>query len=104
MRGSDDMTKWLGLLGYSVRLGQIYHEVQLLTSHQQTQLGTLNVIHVAGTDGKGSTCAYISSILQSSGCKVGLYTSPHLLSICERIRINGKPIEEDAFASAFFEI
>jgi folylpolyglutamate synthase len=43
-------------------------------------------------------------MLQSSGCKVGLYTSPHLLSIRERIRINGKPIEEDVFASAFFEI
>lgn len=78
--------------------------MQLLTPHQQTHLETLNVIHVAGTNGKGSTCAYISSILQSLGCKVGLYTSPHLLSIRERIRINGKPIEEDAFASAFFEI
>ncbi|CAG8947834.1 unnamed protein product [Penicillium salamii] len=73
-------------------------------SHQQTHLETLNVIHVAGTNGKGSTCAYISSILRSLGCKVGLYTSPHLLSVRERIRINGKPIEEDAFASAFFEI
>ncbi|KNG80664.1 folylpolyglutamate synthase [Aspergillus nomiae NRRL 13137] len=87
MRGSDDMTKWLELLSYS-----------------QTDLGTLNMIHVAGTNGKGSTCAYISSILQSFGCKVGLYTSPHLLSIRERIRINGKPIEEDAFTKAFYEI
>ena len=78
--------------------------MQLLTTHQQIHLGTLNIIHVAGTSGKGSTCAYISSILHSSGCKVGLYTSPHLLSIRERIRINGKPIKEDAFACAFFEI
>ncbi|KAJ6003590.1 folylpolyglutamate synthase [Penicillium canescens] len=78
--------------------------MQLLISYQQSHLGMLNVIHVAGTNGKGSTCAYISSILQSLGCKVGLYTSPHLLSIRERIRVNGKPIEEDTFASAFFEI
>ncbi|GAB1208184.1 hypothetical protein APSETT445_006925 [Aspergillus pseudonomiae] len=41
---------------------------------------------------------------KSFGCKVGLYTSPHLLSIRERIRINGKPIEEDAFTRAFYEI
>lgn len=64
----------------------------------------MNIIHVAGTNGKGSTCAYIASILQSFECKVGLYTSPHLLTIRERIRINGKPIEEGAFTTYFFDI
>jgi dihydrofolate synthase/folylpolyglutamate synthase len=48
----------------------------------------LRVIHVAGTNGKGSTCAMISSILQSSGYKVGFYSSPHLKTIKERFRIN----------------
>ena len=50
------------------------------------------IIHVAGTNGKGSTCAFIDSILRQSGYKTGLFTSPHLISFCERIRVNGKPI------------
>ncbi|HLQ75142.1 MAG TPA: folylpolyglutamate synthase/dihydrofolate synthase family protein [Alloiococcus sp.] len=49
----------------------------------------LNVIHVAGTNGKGTTCAYISQTLKNAGFKTGLYTSPHLETIHERISING---------------
>ena len=49
-------------------------------------------IHVAGTNGKGSTCAYIETILRQNGYKVGLYTSPHLLNFNERIRVNGRYI------------
>jgi len=52
-------------------------------------------IHVAGTNGKGSTSHMIASILQEAGYKVGLYTSPHLKDFRERIRINGKPIPEE---------
>jgi len=51
-------------------------------------------IHVAGTNGKGSTSHYIASILQEAGYKVGLYTSPHLLDFRERVRINGEMISE----------
>ncbi|MBT3762585.1 MAG: bifunctional folylpolyglutamate synthase/dihydrofolate synthase [Candidatus Marinimicrobia bacterium] len=51
-------------------------------------------IHVAGTNGKGSTCAVISSILEAAGLKVGLYTSPHLIRFNERIRVNGEPIDD----------
>lgn len=53
------------------------------------------VIHIAGTNGKGSTAAMIASILRESGRKVGLYTSPHLIKFNERIRVNGKPITDD---------
>ncbi len=53
---------------------------------------------IAGTNGKGSTAATLASILQASGLKTGLYTSPHLSRINERIRINGQPIEDDTFA------
>jgi len=53
---------------------------------------------VAGTNGKGSTAATLASILQASGLKTGLYTSPHLVRINERIRLDGKPIGDDDFA------
>ena len=52
-------------------------------------------IHVAGTNGKGSCSHTLSAILQRCGYKVGLYTSPHLVDFCERIRINGQPISEE---------
>ncbi len=54
-------------------------------------------IHVAGTNGKGSTCAMIASILKEAGYKVGLYTSPHLFDYRERIKINGKDIPKREF-------
>jgi len=53
----------------------------------------LKIIHIAGTNGKGSTCSLLSSILQSDGYKVGLYTSPHLVDFTERIKINNKQID-----------
>ena len=52
-------------------------------------------IHVAGTNGKGSTSHMLSSVLQAAGFKVGLYTSPHLKDFRERIKISGSPISED---------
>src|ERR1700694_2692822 len=54
-------------------------------------------VRVAGTNGKGSTAATLASILQASGLKTGLYTSPHLVRINERIRLNGLPISDDDF-------
>lgn len=66
-------------------------------------------IHVAGTNGKGSTSHSLAAVLQKAGYKVGLYTSPHLVDFSERIRVNGEPIEEryvvDFVANhkAFFE-
>ncbi len=55
-------------------------------------------IHVAGTDGKGSICAFIEAILRNIGLRTGLYTSPHLESYTERIRIDGSPIDQETFA------
>src|ERR1700732_5142063 len=54
--------------------------------------------HIAGTNGKGSTAAFLESILRSAGFRTGLNTSPHLEKINERIRLNGKEISDDAFA------
>lgn len=56
-------------------------------------------IHVTGTNGKGSVCAMLAEILKIDGRKVGLFTSPHLESYCERIRINGENISEKDFAA-----
>ena len=56
-------------------------------------------IHVAGTNGKGSTCAYIERVLRNSGYKVGIYTSPHLFNFNERIRVDGIPISDQEIVS-----
>ena len=61
---------------------------------------SLRCIHVAGSNGKGSTCAHLAASLIRSGYQVGLFTSPHVSRIEERIRINGKPISSKRFDSA----
>ena len=65
-------------------IGNPHHEIQ--------------AIHIAGTNGKGSTAAMVASILRKEGYQVGLYTSPHLIRFTERIKINGKEIEEEEVA------
>src|SRR5678809_744088 len=55
----------------------------------------LRFIHVAGTNGKGSTCAMLESIYRKAGLRVGLFTSPHLIAFGERIQVNRTPIPED---------
>lgn len=67
----------------------------LLLAHLENPQGKLKCIHVAGTNGKGSTSHMLASILQEAGYKVGLYTSPHLKDFRERIKINGKDISEE---------
>ncbi|MEO8252865.1 MAG: folylpolyglutamate synthase/dihydrofolate synthase family protein [Flavobacterium sp.] len=67
----------------------------LLINHLGNPHQNLKFIHVAGTNGKGSTSHMLSSILQEAGYKVGLYTSPHLKDFRERIKINGIEITED---------
>src|SRR5476651_410685 len=59
---------------------------------------SLRFIHLAGTNGKGSTAAFCEACLRASGHRVGLYTSPHLVSVRERIQIDRRPISEDDFA------
>jgi len=61
-------------------------------------------IHIAGTNGKGSVAAFLSSVLRESGYKVGLYTSPHLVRFTERIKINGKEIPQKEAARLIYEL
>lgn len=64
----------------------------------------LRIIHVAGTNGKGSTCAYMKAILEAAGRKVALFTSPHLVDIRERFVIGERMVEKEEFLRAFLEI
>jgi dihydrofolate synthase/folylpolyglutamate synthase len=77
------------------------HGIKLALSNSMRLMENLDnphrkfrTVHVAGTNGKGSTSAFIASMLRAAGYRVGLYTSPHLVSFTERIRINGDPISE----------
>ncbi|KAL3685754.1 hypothetical protein R1sor_003776 [Riccia sorocarpa] len=65
-------------------------------------LERLGVIHVAGTKGKGSTCAFCERILRESGFKTGLFTSPHLLDVRERFRFDGEEVSKDLFVESFW--
>ncbi|MBM4359122.1 MAG: bifunctional folylpolyglutamate synthase/dihydrofolate synthase [Deltaproteobacteria bacterium] len=61
---------------------------------------TFPIVHVAGTNGKGSTSAMLERVLREHGLRTGLYTSPHLARFAERIQLDGEPLEDDAFAEA----
>ncbi|TFK08292.1 frizzled-1 [Platysternon megacephalum] len=67
-------------------------------------LDQLNIIHVTGTKGKGSTCAFTECILRNYGLKTGFYSSPHLVQVRERIRINGQPISKELFSKYFWQV
>src|SRR4051812_34488416 len=61
-------------------------------------------LHVAGTNGKGSTCAFVEASLRAAGLRTGLYTSPHLNHFCERIRLDGAPISEERACELLEEV
>jgi len=79
------------------------HMRVLLKAMHHPELAFPSVL-IAGTNGKGSTAATLASILQASGLKTGLYTSPHLVRLNERIRVNGTEISDDDFAELHAEV
>lgn len=62
------------------------------------------LIHVAGTNGKGSVCSYIDSVLEEAGYRTGLFTSPHLVDVRERFRLKGEMISTEDFARVFNQV
>lgn len=62
------------------------------------------IIHVAGTNGKGSTCSFLASVLKYAGKKVGLFTSPHLVKLNERIQINDRMIPDEEFVDLYLQV
>src|SRR5205814_7575364 len=75
-----------------------------LSKRDVLQAASWKVIHVAGTNGKGSVCAIIDSICRVHGYRTGLFTSPHLVTFRERIRVNGDMISEEAVAEGLTSI
>lgn len=90
---SPILDKLFSLQRLGIKVG-LDHTIQLLNRCGNPH-NKLKTIHIAGTNGKGSTAAILQSILRTAGLKVGLYTSPHLVSFNERIRVNGSPISND---------
>ena len=96
----ENYKKALGLLTsaqkFRIKLG--LERINALLALLGNPHKNLKVIHIAGTNGKGSVCSILSSIFAAAGYKTGLYTSPHLISYTERIKINNKPVDEEKFA------
>src|SRR5689334_2021984 len=78
--------------------------MERLIRQLQLDLPGTCVVHVAGTNGKGSVCAMIDSICRAQGYRTGLFTSPHLVTFRERIRVNGEMISEQAVADGLTRI
>ena len=91
---------WLCIFGVKEGLERI----KALTAALGEPQNFYKTIHVAGTNGKGSVCAMLAEILKAQGLRVGLFTSPHLESYCERIKINGVNISEKDFAEMIFRV
>jgi len=93
MNYQESLDYLFSLARLGIKLG-LDNTTRLLDHFGNPQLKT-PTIHIAGTNGKGSTAAYVESILRASGYRVGLYTSPHILDFRERIQINRQLIEPD---------
>lgn len=98
-----DSVRYLYALGNELKVGAKFglERMQILLAALGNPERGQHFVHVAGTNGKGSTCAMISSALRCSGRSTGLFISPHLMEPTERIQVNGVPISAEEFASAF---
>src|SRR5207245_4216758 len=94
---------WLySLQRFGIKLG--LENIQRLIAELEVNLGNARVIHVAGTNGKGSVCAMIDSICRAQKHRTGLFTSPHLITFRERIRVNGEMISKSEVAAGLTNI
>ena len=93
----ESLNKLFALHTFGIKLG--LDNIQKFLDKIGNPQRLLKSIHVAGSNGKGSTASFIASILMEDGCKVGLYTSPHFVKFNERISINGKYIPDDFIAN-----
>jgi dihydrofolate synthase/folylpolyglutamate synthase len=100
MTASDEITRHLFSLttrGVKYDLGRMQRAVEKLDHPEYA----CPCFHVAGTNGKGSVCAYLEAMLRRLGLKTGLYTSPHLVRFEERFMINGSPVEPQTWVAVY---
>src|SRR5215212_12023108 len=108
MTFDDALAFWYGRINYEVRaanpadlkLERMRALLRLVGDPQDR----VRLVHVTGTKGKGSTCAMIASVLRTAGYRVGLFTSPHLEHVEERIQVNGVPISRDELTARLAEV
>ncbi|MDD6450491.1 MAG: hypothetical protein PUF56_00935, partial [Lachnospiraceae bacterium] len=94
MKAEDEYREVIGTIENKRRFGKASgREVidRFLTAMGEPDRG-MKIIHIAGTNGKGSTAAGLARLLEEMGYRTGLFTSPHLVDFCERIQVNGKCI------------
>ena len=97
-----DSVQFLYALGNEIKTAKLgLDRIRVVLDALGPPQDRLHFVHVAGTNGKGSTCAMIESGLRADGRRTGLFTSPHLSQPTERIRIDGQPISAERFADAF---
>jgi dihydrofolate synthase/folylpolyglutamate synthase len=98
-----DSVRFLYALGNELKAGAKFglERMRALLDGLDNPQNDLNIVHVAGTNGKGSTCAMIAAVCEASGLRTGLFTSPHLIAPTERISIDGQAVTEDRFAQLF---
>jgi len=100
-----DSVQFLYALGNEVKTAKLgLDRVSLLLEALGGPHRAGRYIHVAGTNGKGSTCAMIEAGLRAAGRRTGLFTSPHLIEPTERIRVAGEPVTREQFAAAFARV
>src|SRR5580698_8369672 len=108
MTYDEAISFWYGRINYEVRaarpgdfkLERMRALLQLLGNPHDR----VRTVHVTGTKGKGSTCAILAAILQSAGYRVGLFTSPHLERVEERIQVDRVPISHEELAARMDEV
>lgn len=98
----SDSVRFLYALGNEMKTAKLGLErIRALLEALGNPQKAYRVVHVAGTNGKGSTCAMIDAGLRAAGVRTGLFTSPHLIEPTERVQIDGIPVSQQQFARAF---
>src|SRR5258708_411209 len=105
MKTYPDSVRYLYALGNELKTAKLgLDRVERLLEELGNPHRGPRILHVAGTNGKGSVCAMLDAALRAAGVRTGLFTSPHLVEPTERIRIAGEPVTREEFTAAFNEV
>ena len=99
----EEVEEYINSIPKFVKKNKPEHTKAFLSKIGNPQNG-MKIIHVAGTNGKGSVCAFVSNILNESGKKTGLFVSPHLVEMTERISICNKNVTKEEFVEGFINV